>query len=1304
MRKTNFTLRSLKWMVMSLAMVAFYSSQVAAQAYCAMACNNDVQISLNGDCEAEITFDMMLEDPWNPNICSPNGSQAFVVTVMDASGDAIPTSPVVTCDWIGHTLPVKVKHWATGNICWGTIVIEDKLAPVLDCPAVEIWCNEPADPGNVVPYPSVSDNCDNYPFPQSCGTITLEYTDELINYGCVPNNGLSARINRTWTATDASGNSSSCVQQIDLLRATLADVEVPPHYDGLPGNQPAFDCESAAAGLLDVGDPAFNYTGYPYMHSPSYWIDGPDSYCEINVIWEDTRIDVCDGSFKILRDWRLVDWCTGEILDYTQIIKVVDETTDIACAAPWMVGTNGGPTSCTWSGNLPGATVNENCSSYEVVTKIYELVPTPPYGLGYTEVLFATLAGNGGTVFGLAIGQHRVVYTVTDDCGNHDECETYVTVEDDDAPTPVCDEHTQVTLDPDCTAIIYAETFDDGSHDNCCVAGDLTFEARRFGSWGSYIEVDGDDCPGPVTVFMRVTDCNGNTSEECMVEVFVDDKTDPIISCPADKEIMCWTDYNDTSLTGEATAIDACGIESITWQNIQVNLNPCGVGFVRRRWRATDVKENSSSCIQRIDIVDNTPISVSFPPNYTAQCTTTGGGGYQGGTDPDDLPAPFNKPNINGDDCELIAVNNFDQYFPISDNVCFKILREWIVIDWCVFDEDGPHDPSNGYYSDVQEIKVIDTAAPVIIGDNVYSTVNGNCFGNLSVCIEGTGCSTTVSIPQPEVDDCAPEDYLTRSVSGDFSSFSTSNVGPGTYHATVRIDDGCNNYTDCDVTIVVTDCKKPTPYCQDVFVEIMQTGMIELWASDFNLGSFDNCPGDLTYSFSANVNNTNRTFDCDDIGSNIVEMWVTDAAGNQDYCEVELVVQDNMGVCDDGDPLIAGTIETEDAEGVFGIDIEINGTTDMGVVVSNDNGAFNLNVPVGNDYTVIPKYDEEPLNGVTTYDLVVMRKHILGTQLLDSPYKLIAADINNSETITTFDMVELRKVILQIEPDFPNNTSWRFVEGAYEFPEATNPWSEDFPEIVNINNLQNAVEDADFVAVKIGDLSGNASTNNLLNSDDRSASQLILSLSVEDQKLTVGETYTVNFTSADFNALGYQFTLNFDQSALDFVSVENGVAKAENFGLSFLSEGAITTSWNGEARSDNLFGLTFVAKKDAQLSDLFNVNSRHTVAEGYNTNNELLDVQLNFTGTEVTTFDLYQNTPNPFKGETIVGFNLPQAGAATLTVNDLSGKTLFMVEGDFSKGYNQVSVSSKDLAATGVLYYTLSTDAETATKKMILIK
>jgi len=115
-----------------------------------------------------------------------------------------------------------------------------------------------------------------------------------------------------------------------------------------------------------------------------------------------------------------------------------------------------------------------------------------------------------------------------------------------------------------------------------------------------------------------------------------------------------------------------------------------------------------------------------------------------------------------------------------------------------------------------------------------------------------------------------------------------------------------------------------------------------------------------------------------------------------------------------------------------------------------------------------------PRNGVTTFDLVTISKHILNINTLDSPYKMIAADANNSGTITTLDLVQIRKLILFIDNEFSNNTSWRFVDGAYNFPNASNPWAEVFPEVININNVTADQLSNNFVAVKIGDVNGSA--------------------------------------------------------------------------------------------------------------------------------------------------------------------------------------------------------------------------------------
>lgn len=63
--------------------------------------------------------------------------------------------------------------------------------------------------------------------------------------------------------------------------------------------------------------------------------------------------------------------------------------------------------------------------------------------------------------------------------------------------------------------------------------------------------------------------------------------------------------------------------------------------------------------------------------------------------------------------------------------------------------------------------------------------------------------------------------------------------------------------------------------------------------------------------------------------------------------------------------------------------------------------------------------------------MVLVARHILGTQLLDSPYKIIAADVNRSNTVSTADLVDMRKLILQYEGSFPDNTSWRFIDASY---------------------------------------------------------------------------------------------------------------------------------------------------------------------------------------------------------------------------------------------------------------------------------
>ena len=83
---------------------------------------------------------------------------------------------------------------------------------------------------------------------------------------------------------------------------------------------------------------------------------------------------------------------------------------------------------------------------------------------------------------------------------------------------------------------------------------------------------------------------------------------------------------------------------------------------------------------------------------------------------------------------------------------------------------------------------------------------------------------------------------------------------------------------------------------------------------------------------------------------------------------------------------------------------------------------------------------------------------------------------------------------------------------------------------------------------------------------------------------------------------------------------------------------------------------------------------------------------------------LLQNRPNPFKDETLISFNLPESTFATLTIFDVNGRTLKVLDGNYEAGYNEVAVSASDLGATGVMYYRLMTDHGAITKTMLVIK
>jgi hypothetical protein len=325
----------------------------------------------------------------------------------------------------------------------------------------------------------------------------------------------------------------------------------------------------------------------------------------------------------------------------------------------------------------------------------------------------------------------------------------------------------------------------------------------------------------------------------------------------------------------------------------------------------------------------------------------------------------------------------------------------------------------------------------------------------------------------------------------------------------------------------------------------------------------------------------------------------------------------------------------------------------------------------------------------------------LGKELFTSPYQYIAADANNSKSISAIDLIEIRKLILGIYAEFPLNRSWRFVEKGFPMsPE--NPWP--FNEVIELPAVtEDSLVNNDFVGVKIGDVNNTVKANatqilprggNRVMHVEMQAQSAVETGDVVEVKLILPEVVE-----------GFQWTLETEGLVFEGLGTQNMHFNESNVGL--LKDGVITMSWNMEndesLTAGQIVSLRFTATASGQIEQMIRMTSSVTEAEAYTADGEILGVRLAHEN-YVPEFALYQNQPNPWNGQTIIGFDLPGDASVKLTVFDVTGKTVKTIEGAYKAGYNTITLSEKDMQTTGVMYYRLESGEYAASKKMVLIK
>ena len=551
----------------------------------------------------------------------------------------------------------------------------------------------------------------------------------------------------------------------------------------------------------------------------------------------------------------------------------------------------------------------------------------------------------------------------------------------------------------------------------------------------------------------------------------------------------------------------------------------------------------------------------------------------------------------------------------------------------------------------------------------------------------------------------------------------------GDKNVILTVQDRAGNTASCNAVVTIRDTMKPRLTLRtDIAVNISTTTKTgRVTAQQMIASAIDNCTRlDRIQAAIRRVGQgtgypttTELIVACGDTGRIAVEVWVKDSMGLMTSRTGSFLVRDNNQMCIPQvviKPTIMGKIRTENGKSIQA-QLTLAGAANS-VSLKNSDYTFN-DLTKGSNYNLTPARDTDWINGVTTFDIALMSRHALDIEPITNPYKLIAGDVDRDGFIDASDMLLTRKLVLRQSLRVNGNTAWRFVPKSYVFatPPAVLPGS--FPESIQFNNVSDTFRNADFIAIKTGDI--NQTANNLLGeivAQPRNLKTWLLD--IEDKTLEAGKIYNITLSAQDLNILAYQMTLNYDKRLVKIAHLEKADLdhfNASNYAL-FDVKGMATISWNTtdikQNTNKNIFSIQLQALKSVKLSDALFISSDMTPAEAYTSKGEKRDIELAFKGviTDGTSrdnreggdFHLFPNFPNPFQDETTIRFTLPQNDRVKLTVFDETGRILKTMDKQLDKGYNELLLNLYDSTASTVLFYRIETSAHTVVERLIIVK
>ncbi len=351
---------------------------------------------------------------------------------------------------------------------------------------------------------------------------------------------------------------------------------------------------------------------------------------------------------------------------------------------------------------------------------------------------------------------------------------------------------------------------------------------------------------------------------------------------------------------------------------------------------------------------------------------------------------------------------------------------------------------------------------------------------NITVYLDSTG---NIGINPLSIDNFSYDNCYEIIISISHSCFTCADIGAK--NTTLFVSDASGNKSSCNAIVTVVDTFKPKLTLKTITTFYLDaTGKKTVNFADLatvkeNCDSLKRVVG-IRKAVVSTVFPTAQSlnFTCVDTGFQKIELFAKDSSGNQISKPMTILIKDTLGICSPK-PIqnisVAGTIRNSS-----GVAVEANiflTNVNTNFVQKQSSSDYNFpNLTANNNFNVTASRDSDWTNGVTTYDLALLSRHILGIETFTNPYTLIAADVNRDGSVDALDLLIIRRLILHQINSFDGNTSWRFIPQTVPVLSSPNFPLGTISENLQYNSLIQNITNANFIAVKIGDVNNSAQT------------------------------------------------------------------------------------------------------------------------------------------------------------------------------------------------------------------------------------